>query len=161
MVWLPSAIRRLKSFFVKGDDSSLPMTESTASADDISSAQREWSFNTENLNIGQWSSIESSVDGSRLPGEMSDEVITEQQRKKELGAMAPNKEGSLVSEGSRRTAQWVDQLGSGRFPTHPGEDGWPNSNVVGASDGEGCSRAPAEDVNRAEGGCTASRDTAD
>ena len=101
----------------------------------VSSTQREESSSTEDLNLQQWSSLESSVDDSRFSGEMYDVISIEQQRKEELAAMAPPSESSIVSEGSRRTEQWVDDA-----RRRSEDERWPNSNAMEAATEEGCSR---------------------
>ena len=111
MVWPQDVARRLRSMFQKREDYSLPLIESLVSAGDdgVSSTQPEGLSRTENLNLQQWSSLDSSVDSSRFSGEMSDVVSLERQRKEELAAMAPSSECSILSEGSRCTEQWVDE----------------------------------------------------
>ena len=90
------------------------------------------------LSSQSWSSIESTLERSRFSEEMSDEVTLEQQRKEELAAMVPPSEGSVVSENSRRTEQWVDDT-----RRESEDEGWPNSNVTNEPVAEeGCSRAP-------------------
>ena len=136
MVWPRGVAHRLRSMFQKRDDGSLPLFESLVSAEDdcVSSTQREGSSSTEDLNLQQWSSLESSVDSSQFSGEMSDVVLLEQQCKEELPATVPPSERSIISEGSRRTDRWE---------RHRSEDErWPNSNVIEAPAEEGCSRAP-------------------
>ena len=61
-----------------------------------------------NMSSQSWVTVESSMDGSRFSDVMSDEDTIEQQRK-ELAAMVPPSEGSIVSGNSRRTEQWVDE----------------------------------------------------
>ena len=87
------------------------------------------------------------MDGSHFSDVMSDEVTIEQQRKEELAAMVPPSDGSVVSENSRRTEQWVDE--TYRERTNEAEEGWPNSNVTNKLATEkGCSRAPlGEEAN--------------
>ena len=77
-----------------------------------------------NMSSQSWVTIGSSMDGSHFSDVMSDEVTTEQQRKEELAAMVPPSEGSVVSENSRRTEQWVDE--TCRERTNEAEEGWPN-----------------------------------
>ena len=67
----------------------------------------------------------------------------------------------MAFEGSRPTLHSVDHLGDGRFSPPSEEDAWPNSNVVGAPEGERYSRAPADDDNPAEGGRRDSQNTLD
>ena len=100
-----------------------------------------------NMSSQSWVTIGSSMDGSHFSDVMSDEVTTEQQRKEELAAMVPPSEGSVVSENSRRTEQWVDE--TCRERTNEAEEGWPNSNVTNEPAAEeGCSRAPlGEEAN--------------
>ena len=100
-----------------------------------------------NMSSQSWVTIESSMDGSHFSDVMSDEVTIEQQRKEELAAMVPASEGSVVSENSRRTEQWVDE--TYRERTNEAEEGWPNSNVTNElAAEEGCSRAPlGEEAN--------------
>ena len=87
-----------------------------------------------------WVTVESSTDGSHFSDVMSDEVPIEQQRK-ELAAMVPPSEGSIVSGYPRRTEQWIDE--TCRERTNELEEGWPNSNVTNElAAEEGCSRAP-------------------
>ena len=87
------------------------------------------------------------MDGSHFSDLMSDEVTSEQQRKEELAAMVPPAEGSVVSENSRRTEQWVDE--NCRDRTNEAEEGRPNSNMTKEPAAEeGCSRAPlGEEAN--------------
>ena len=139
MVWTHGIVHRLRSMLQKRDDSLLPLIELLVPTKDdcVSSTQREGSDSTEDLNLQQWSSLESSVDSSRFSAEMSDVVSLEQQRKEELAAMAPPFESSIISEGSRRTEQWVDDA-----RRRSEEARWPNSNVIDAPTEEGGSSAP-------------------
>ena len=125
--------------FQKRDDSLQSLLESIAPTESkyVSSAQREESSSTEDLNLQQWSSLESSVDDSRFSGEMSDVASLEQQRKEELADMAPPSKSSIVSEGSRRIEHWVDDA-----QRRSEDERWPNSNAMEAATEEGCSRAP-------------------
>ena len=125
--------------FQKRDDSLLSLLESLSPTESnyVSSTQREESSSTEDLNLQQWSSLESSVDDSRFSGEMSDVVSIEQQRKEQLAAMAPASERSIVSKGSRRTEQWIDDA-----RRRSEDERWPNSNAMEAAIEEGCSRTP-------------------
>ena len=120
LVWPHCFAHRWWSMFLKRDDNLLSLLESVAPTEDntVSSTQREGSGSTEDLNLQQWSSLESLVDGSRFSGEMSDVVSLEQQRKEELAAMAPPSENSVTSEGSRRTEQWVDDPKGGPTPMY-------------------------------------------
>ena len=86
------------------------------------------------------------MDSSRFSGEMSDVVSLEQQRMEELAARAPSSESSIISEGSRRTEQWVDET-----RRRSEDERWPNSNVIEATAEEGGSRTPrvgTESTNR-------------
>ena len=115
MVWHPSVIRRLRLVFRGRDDSSLLLIESLVSTEEdcVGSTQRERSSSTEDLNLQQWSSHESSMDSSRYSGETSDVVSLEQQRTEELAAIAPPSECSVVSEAwSRRRTPCAER---GRF----------------------------------------------
>ena len=125
--------------YQKRDDRLLSLLESLTPTESnyVSSTQREESSSTEDLNLQQWSSLESSVDDSRFSGEMSDVVSLEQQRKDKLAAMAPPSESSIISEGSRRTEQWVDDA-----RRRSEDERWPNSNAIEAATEEGCSLAP-------------------
>ena len=125
--------------FQKRDDSLLSLLELIAPTESnyVSSTQCEESSSTEDLNLQQWSSLESSVDDSRFSGEMSDVASLELQCKEELADMAPPSENSIVSEGSRRTEQWVDDA-----QRRSEDEMWPNSNAMEAATEEGCSRAP-------------------
>ena len=85
-----------------------------------------------------WATIESTMDGSRFSEAMSEEITLEQQLKEELAAMVPPSEGSVVSENSRLTEQWVDDTCRAQE-----DEGWPNSNVTNEPAAEErCSRAP-------------------
>ena len=98
-----------------------------------------------------WATVDSTMDDSRFSEEMSDEVSLEQQRKEELAAMVPPpSEGSVVSENSRRTEQWVGN--TLREGEEGEEEGWPNSNATitellePRAAEEGCSRAPRSEA---------------
>ena len=141
MVRPPNAIRRVRSWFLT-KSSRRRRDSSVTDGDDVSSTQREGSGSTEDLNLQQWSSLESSVDSSCFSGEISDAVSTEQQRKEELAAMAPPSEGSMISEGSCRTAERIRDMRRDP-PVSPRAGSWPNSNATRLIDvEEGCSRAP-------------------
>ena len=71
---------------------------------------------------------------------MSDVVSLEQQSKEELAEIAPPSEGSVLSKGSRRTEQWVDNTRRGN-----GEEGLSDSIVFAEPADEGCSRTPLDE----------------
>ena len=131
--------RRWWSMFQRRNDSLLSLLESLAPTESfyVSSTLREESSSTEDLNLQQWSSLESSVDDSCFSGKMSDVVSLEQQRKEELAAMSPPSESSIIYEGSRRTEHWVDDA-----RRRSEDERWPNSNAIEAPPEEGSSRAP-------------------
>ena len=83
MVWPYGWAHRWWSAFQNCDDSLLSLLESLAPTESnrVNSTQREESSSTEDIDLQRWSSLESSVDGSRFSGEMSDAVSLEQQRK--------------------------------------------------------------------------------
>ena len=89
VMWPENSLRRFRSLFKKGDDSSQPLIASLAS-EEKGMSDREGSSSNENLNMQQWSSLEYSVSGSRFSGEKSDETSSEQQRQEKLEAMDPH-----------------------------------------------------------------------